>query len=228
MRRSATVFVLTAIVGFLGVGCDKLTGGGNEVPQTPPGVAIPSQPGVPGQQAIPVQPAVPGQLPVAQGQVAAAIPGAVPAQVPATIPGQAAPVAVPAAPAAPAAPATPPTPTGDALTDKVNAKKFEVAPDTQPTSSLLKQVLKKDKPQVYQVQLAGPPYCQTFVAAAADGIADINLKLEDPAGTVVAKDDAAGNVAVIANQCPTVPGSYKLTVEIPGSEGEFAVQVFSK
>jgi hypothetical protein len=130
--------------------------------------------------------------------------------------------------AVPAAPAAPPTPTGDALTDKVNAKKFEVAPDMQPTSSIMKQVLKKDKPQQYQVQLAGPPYCQTFVAAAGDTVKDINLKLEDPAGTVAAQDGEAGNVAVIANHCPKVPGSYKLTVEIPGGEGDFAVQVFSK
>lgn len=230
MRRSATVFVLTAI---LGVGCDKLTGGGNNVsPTTTQGAAAPGQTGASGQTAVPQQTgvsaagqaaALPAQATAANavtGQVAGAVAGQQ------TLPTQ--PGAATAAQTAAAASATPPTPTGDALTDKVNSKKFEVAPAFQATSALLKQVLKKKTPQIYQVQLAGPPYCQTFVAAAADGVADINLKLEDPAGAVAAKDNVAGNVAVIANYCPTVPGSYKLTVEIPGGEGEFAVQVFSK
>jgi hypothetical protein len=230
MRKTATVFVLTTLLCILGTACDKIPGAGDTPPQQPI-PAAPTQPMIPGQQAavpgqpavptVPGQAAIPGQpaVPTVPGQ--AAIPGqpAVPAQP--AIPGQ-----VPAA--APAAPATPPAPTGDPLTDKLNAKKFEVAPEMQPTSSLLKQVLKKNTPQSYQVQLAGPPYCQTFIAAAPDTVKDINLKLETPAGAIAAQDATAESIAVIANQCPAIPGVYKLTVEIPGGEGEFAVQVFSK
>ena len=166
-------------------------------------------------------PAQPAPVAATPAQPATAVPG----QPAAAVPGQ--PAAVPAQPAAPAAPVAP-TPTGDALTDRLNAKRFEVAPEAKATSALIKQTLQKDKPQSYQVQLSGPPYCQTIVATAADGVKNIDIKLESPAGAQEAADSTEENIAVIANHCPQMPGAYKLTVEIPGGEGEFAVQVFSK
>ncbi len=114
------------------------------------------------------------------------------------------------------------------MTDRLNAKQFEVAADFSPTSALLKQELEKNKPQEYQVQLPGPPYCHTFIAVAGDGVKNIDLKLESPTGVQEAADDSNENVAVIAKHCPTVPGSYKLTTSIPKGSGEFAIQVFSK
>ena len=164
-------------------------------------------------------PTPPSVIPPTQTQ-----PGAAAAPVPVAA---AAPAPVAAAVPTPVA-ATPPTPTGDALIDKLNNKKFEIAPAATATSALLKQILKKNTPQSYQLQLPGPPYCQTIVAAAADTVADINVKLLSPTGAVEAQDATAESIASIAGHCPTIPGSYKLTVEIPNGEGEFAVQVFSK
>ena len=97
-----------------------------------------------------------------------------------------------------------------------------------PTSALLKQELEKNKPQEYQVQLPGPPYCHTYVAVADDKVKNIDLKIESPTGAQEAADDNQESVAVIANHCPTMPGSYKLTAAIPKGSGEFAIQVFSK
>ncbi len=122
----------------------------------------------------------------------------------------------------------PPTPTGDVLVDKLNSKKYEVAPQMVPTSALLKQALAKGKSQAYTVQLYGPPYCQTFVATAADTVKNIDLVLESPTGAREAVDNMDGSVAAIANHCPAMPGIYKLTVSMAGDGGDFAVQVFSK
>ena len=160
-----------------------------------------------------------GQVPAVPGQPAA-VP-AVPGQ-PAAVPGQ-----VTAAPAQAQA-AVPPTATGDVLVDKLNTKKVEASPDTQPTSTLLKQSLAAGKSQAYQVPLAGPPYCQTFIATAADTVKNIDLRLASPTGAEEASDGEEGSVAVIANHCPAVPGMYTLTVSMPGGAGEYAVQVFSK
>jgi hypothetical protein len=242
MRKVATsLVVIIALYGLMIMGCDKILGGGGEAPvQQAPVATAPVQPTVPGQQqavagqptAVPGQPAaVPGQPAAVPGQPTAVAgqPTAVAGQ-PVAVPGQTgtpAATGVPAAAASPA-PATPPTPTGDALTDKLNTKKFEVSAEAQPTSTLLKQTLKKNKPQSYEVQLPGPPYCQTFVAAAGDNVKNIDIKLESPTGAQEASDATQENVAVIANHCPTVPGAYKLTVNMPKNDGEFAVQVFSK
>ena len=114
------------------------------------------------------------------------------------------------------------------MVDSLNAKKFEVSPAMQPTSELLKLTLAKGKSQTYSVQLAGPPYCQTFAAAAGATVKNVDLLLESPTGAKEAADEAEGNVAVIANHCPAMPGMYKLTVSMPDGEGEVAVQVFSK
>lgn len=130
--------------------------------------------------------------------------------------------------AQPAAAATAPVSTGDPLIDKINAKKAKVASDMQATSPVVRRKLEKGASQSYQAALSGPPYCQTYLAAAADGVSNIDLVLESPSGVKEAADSIMGNVAVIAGHCPSSPGIYKLTVSMPEDEGEFAVQVFSK
>jgi len=119
-------------------------------------------------------------------------------------------------------------PTGDALTDKLNAKKAEVAAVFTPTSALLKQTLGKNKSQAYQVQLPGPPFCHTYITVGDDKVKNIDLAIVSPTGTTEASDSTQENVAVIQQHCPTVPGSYKLNVSMPKGKGEFAIQVFSK
>ena len=182
---------------------------------------------------LPLQVAAPSATAPAQAAPTAAPVVAAPAQ---AAPAAAAPTAVAPAQAAPtvAAPAAAatvpaaPVPTGDALVDKLNTQRYAVAPAMVATSALLKQSLEKGKSQAYQVQLPGPPYCQTFVAAAGDTVKDVTLVLESPAGAAEAQDAMQGSAAVIANHCPTVPGTYKLTVSMPSDAGEFAIQVFSK
>jgi hypothetical protein len=242
MRKTATIITVLVGMCIFSSGCDQIAGGGQaEAPPAAPYAVPPAQPVPPGTpQAIPGQPVaatIPGQPTAVPGQPVAAVPGQpaavpmVPGQpvaTPVTAPGQPVAAPVPGQPVAAPAPVAPPTPTGDALTDKLNAKKYEVAAAFTPTSALLKQALEKNKPQSYQVQLPGPPYCQTFIAVADDKVSNIDLSLESPTGTQEAADDQKESSAVIANHCPTVPGAYKLTVSIPKDSGEFAIQVFSK
>jgi hypothetical protein len=129
---------------------------------------------------------------------------------------------------APAAPTAPPPPTGDPLIDKLNVKKTEVAADWTATSSPMKQALEATKAQQYSVQLPGPPYCHTFIAAGGDGVTNLDLNLVSPAGTPAASETEVDSTALIQNHCPTMPGSYTFTVAMTGGKGEFAVQVFSK
>jgi hypothetical protein len=122
----------------------------------------------------------------------------------------------------------PPAPTGDALIDRLNANKFQVAPDWIATSALVRLRLDNGKKQAYQVQLPGPPYCHTYVAVGDDAVQNLDLSIESPTSIPEAKDSAEGNVAVIQNHCPIVAGAYKLTVTMTKGGGEFAIQVFSK
>ena len=201
MRTFAITVVIVNVAFICILGCDKITGGENKAPPPAPAVAPPQQPATPQPAAAaPGQPAhqpVPGQpapTPLAPPSQPAAAP--VPGQpTVAPVPGQ--PTA--AAPGQPAAPPTPPTPTGDALRDKLNAKKFEVAPELIATSALLKQELKKGEPQPYQVTLPGPPFCHTYVVAADDKVKNIDLTIESPAGVKEAADETVESTATVTN-----------------------------
>ncbi len=192
---------------------------GQPIPGQPvaaPGLPAP-QPGVP----TPVQP-VPGQpVPAPAPQ-----PG-MPAPAPAVAaPGQPAPVAPGVA--APGQPTPAPAPTGDALTDALNTKKVALAANFTATSALVKATLNKGKSQAYQVQLPGPPYCHTYIAVTDEKVKNIDLTIASPTNEIQASDSTEENTAAVQNHCPTMPGVYKLSVNMPASSGEFAVQVFSK
>ncbi len=235
MQRFSIVLIVAGLAGIVLFGCDMITGGTPQPPPPPPALAPPGQP-VPPQPGMPIpQPgvAVPGQpapVPVAQPGMPAPVPGQlVPVPIPQPgMPGQPALVPQPgvAAPAAP--PVAPPVATGDALTDKLNAKKFASASAFSPTSTLTKQTLAAKGSQAYQVQLPGPPYCHTYIAVGGDKVANINISVDSPAGATDASDSTEENTAIIQNHCPTMPGAYKLTVNMAKGSGEFAVQVFSK
>ncbi|MCP4675215.1 MAG: hypothetical protein GY854_06860 [Deltaproteobacteria bacterium] len=254
MQRFSIVLIVAGLAGIVLFGCDMITGGTPQPPPPPPALAPPGQP-VPLQPGMPVpQPgvAVPGQpVPVPQPGMPAPVPGqpvAVPQPgMPAPVPGLPAPIPQPGMPApvpgqpvpvpqpgvaapipAPAAPVAPPVATGDALTDKLNAKKFTMASAFSATSALTKQTLAAKGAQSYQVQLPGPPYCHTYIAVGDNKVANIDISVDSPTGTTDASDNTQENTAIIQNHCPTMPGAYKLTVNMANGSGEFAVQVFSK
>jgi hypothetical protein len=78
------------------------------------------------------------------------------------------------------------------------------------------------------VQLPGPPFCHTYIAAAGDKIKNVDLVVESPTGVKEAADPDEASIAAITNHCPQVAGAYKLTVAMPKGKGDFAIQVFSK
>lgn len=121
----------------------------------------------------------------------------------------------------------PPLPTGDATTDKLNAKKFEIARDFQATSALYKDILVEGKRQSFSVPLPGPPICHTFVAAGADAVKNLQMRISTPQGKTGVLERSKTSTAAISNFCPAEPGDYKLTVSTKGKGGKFAVQVFS-
>lgn len=173
---------------------------------------IPGLGGEQQQQVAPIAPAPVGQAQPGMQQPAAGIPNAAPAALPPT----------------PATPPTPPPPTGDPLTDKLNAKKFELAADWTPTSAMLKQPIDEGKEMSFQVQLPGPPYCHTFIAVGPDDIKNLDMSIVSPMGATEGNDNTAESLAVVQNHCPQSPGPYKLTVKAAQGAGEFAVQVYSK
>ncbi|MDJ0766748.1 MAG: hypothetical protein QNJ97_27495 [Myxococcota bacterium] len=216
MKRRAMTFIVIIGVSIACLGCDAIPGLGKEEPPPP-------QPVV--QQLPPPMPQ-PGVQPAQPAQAVQPTPATIPGQpgVPPVAPGQ--PAAQPGVP--PAQPVTPPPPTGDALIDKVNAKKFQVAANFIPTSAIVKQTIAKGSSQSYQVQLPGPPFCHTYVAAADDKVANIDISVISPTGATEAQDSTTESVATVLNHCPAVPGPYKLTVNMPKTTGQFAVQVYSK
>jgi len=244
MRQYAiTTIVLFGLSTILCLGCDLISGNStNDAPPPPVAVAPPVAP-VP---SAPIQPAVAPQPIPAPTQPAAATPSPVqpvpaPAQpavaTPTPTPEQ--PVPAPAQPPvaipvpAPEQPVPAPklaeaTPETDILADKMTAKKTEVAAAYTPTSALTKQNLIKGKKQAYQIQLPGPPFCHTFIALTAETTNNVDLLIKSPTGTSDATDSTEDSTATIQDYCPTTPGSYQVTVAMPTSAGEFAVQVFSK
>jgi hypothetical protein len=235
MRQSAIMIVLFGLNSIIILGCDLVPGNGaNNAPPPPVAIAPPVAP-IPGA---PVQPAVaPQPIPApAQPVPAQAQPVPVPAAAPPAQP-------IPAAPAQPSVAATPPTPeqppvptptlaegtpVTDILADKMTMKKIEIAAAFTPTSALTKQNLKKGAEQAYQVQLPGPPFCHTFIALTAEANNNVDLSIKSPTGVADATDSTEDSIATIQDYCPTTPGSYNITVAMPKSDGEFAVQVFSK
>jgi len=190
--------------------CDSIPGMGNA--QQP--IVQPVQ----GVQPMQLPTALPGQVP----QTLPTVPGTPVAAQP-VVPGQPVAAVAPVA-AAPVAP----IPTGDLLTDRLNEVKFQQAPDKTATSALTKVALGAAKAQSYQVQLPGPPYCHAFVAVGDDAVKNLDLVVESPTAVPEAMDSTVDNRAFIANHCPTIAGSYKLTVKMTEGQGEVAVQVFSK
>lgn len=198
MKKMLFVFALFISLLVFAFGCNQ----GQEQAPLPPVITL-QQPVAPP----PPQPAAPAPVqPVAQPQPQPE-------------------AAVPAQPVVP--PPPPPAPTGDALVDKLNLKRSEVIADWKATSSIVKHRLVKNQALSYQVQLPGPPFCHTFIAAGGDELKNLDLSLATPAGAET-KDSTEEPLAVVNNQCPTAPGSYRLTVSAPQGSGEFAIQVFSK
>jgi hypothetical protein len=201
MKNSfAIVFVAMCAGVLLACGCDLLGGGQQPQPQQ----------GIPGYPAMPVQ--QPGVLP------APAMPAAV------------APVAAPEPPPAP----TPPMPTGDALTDRLNTAQFNRAQDWKATSGMERVPVAKGEKRGYEVVLPGPPFCHTYIAVAEDGIEEFGVTVESPAAVPEGNalwPSAPGDTtrtAIIAEHCPSMPGTYKVFFENRKGAGSFALQVFSK
>jgi hypothetical protein len=213
MRIISVVSVFAFLFTIMaGVACDSIPGMGNAQQQP---IVQPVQ----GVQQMPV-PTVPATVPGTPVAAQPTVPGVV-----AAVPGLPVAAAVPvAAPAAPLAP----TPTGDLLTDRLNEVKFQQAADKTATSALTKVALATAKSQSYQVQLPGPPYCHAFIAVGDDAVKNVDLVIESPTAVPEAMDSTTDNRAFIANHCPTIAGSYKLTVKMTDGQGEVAVQVFSK
>ncbi|HUT79161.1 MAG TPA: hypothetical protein VM285_15795, partial [Polyangia bacterium] len=134
----------------------------------------------------------------------------------------------------PAPAPTPPMPTGDMLTDRLNTVQFNRAVDWKATSAMERIPSSKGEKRGYEIVLPGPPFCHTYIAVAEDGIEEFAVTVESPMATPegsAAWPPAPGDTthsAVIADHCPTMPGTYKVFFENRKGAGSFALQVFSK
>jgi len=121
-------------------------------------------------------------------------------------------------------------PGGDFIGSQMTMRQQQFATNMQPVMPLTRGTLAQGSHQDYAVTIT-PGRCYRIIGVGGVGVTDLDLKLFDPAGTMVDQDIATDNYPVIGlnNQhplCPQTGGSYRLQVVMFSGGGEFGVQVF--
>lgn len=126
-----------------------------------------------------------------------------------------------------------PTPTpgaadGDFIASQMTTRQGQFAQGMAPVLPLTRGTLATGGSQNYAVNMT-PGQCYKIIGVGGPGVTDLDLKLYDPAGTMVDQDIATDNFPVIGLQrqlCPTAAGQYRLEVMMFSGSGDFGVQVF--
>ncbi len=129
-----------------------------------------------------------------------------------------------------AAPTAPAVPGGDYISGQMATRQAQFAAGTNPVLPLTRGTLATGASQNYAVNMT-PGMCYKIIGVGGPGVTDLDLKLYDPAGTMVDQDIATDNFPVIGLQrqlCPTAAGQYRLEVNMFSGAGEFGVQVFGR
>ena len=121
-------------------------------------------------------------------------------------------------------------PGGDFIGSQMQMRQNQFAANMQPVMPLTRGTLAQGSHQDYAVTIT-PGRCYRIIGVGGVGVTDLDLKLYDPAGTMVDQDIATDNFPVIGlnNQrplCPQTGGSYRLEVIMYQGAGDFGVQVF--
>ena len=126
-----------------------------------------------------------------------------------------------------------PTIAGDFIGQQMTQRQTQFAPGMHPTMPMTRGSLATSVPpgnvQNYAVQII-PGHCYKIIGVGTPSVTDLDLKLFDPANTMVDQDVATDNFPVIGLQnplCPTTAGTYRLEVTMYAGQGDYGVQVFS-
>ncbi len=119
---------------------------------------------------------------------------------------------------------------GDFIGSQMQMRQNQFAANMQPVMPLTRGTLAQGSHQDYAVTIT-PGRCYRIIGVGGVGVTDLDLKLYDPAGTMVDQDIATDNFPVIGlnNQrplCPQTGGSYRLEVIMYQGSGDYGVQVF--
>lgn len=119
---------------------------------------------------------------------------------------------------------------GDFIAGQMATRQAQFAAGMPPVLPLTRGNLNQGGSQNYAVNMV-PGQCYKIIGVGGPGVSDLDLKLYDPAGTMVDQDIATDNFPVIGLQhqlCPTAAGQYRLEVLMFSGSGEFGVQVFGR
>lgn len=130
----------------------------------------------------------------------------------------------------PTAPQQPAMPGNDMIPNEMTRRQAQFAAGMTPVLPLTRGTLATGASQNYAVTMT-PGQCYKIIGVGGPGVQDLDLKLYDPAGTMVDQDIATDNFPVIGLQralCPTTAGQYRLEALMYAGQGEFGVQVFGR
>ncbi|MBL8604647.1 MAG: hypothetical protein JNK72_22165 [Myxococcales bacterium] len=119
---------------------------------------------------------------------------------------------------------------GDFISSQMTMRQQQFAQGMNPVLPLTRGNLAQGGTQNYAVQMT-PGQCYKIIGVGGPGVTDLDLKLYDPAGTMVDQDIATDNFPVIGlshQLCPQTGGQYRLEVLMYQGTGEFGVQVFGR
>lgn len=73
----------------------------------------------------------------------------------------------------------------------------------------------------------GPPVCYAVIAFGVGERLDVDVRIEDPDGTVVASDDAPDPFPVVAASCPPAAGTYAVRFTAARGAGDVLAAIFA-
>jgi hypothetical protein len=126
------------------------------------------------------------------------------------------------------APAPPEEPPADALEARLRERGKEIAAWMMPHGPVLRGELAEGGARDFS-QVMQPGFCYKFVAAGAEGIADLDLRLYDGYQVLVQRDttqNADPYLGLERPVCPAEAAVYRLEVRAARGSGQFAVQVY--
>jgi len=120
---------------------------------------------------------------------------------------------------------------GDMQDDYVAKKIVETAAAKAKGGSAVTPILRGDlmtnKVATFDLPLAGN-VCYTIIAAGKPSVKDLEVRLVNPIGQEIARDDTASPVAVVETaKCPQWDGTYTVSVKLFSGYGAFGLQVFA-
>lgn len=112
----------------------------------------------------------------------------------------------------------------DYIANRMRQIQQQYAQGRNPVSPLMRGTLQTSGAQDFSVNLQSG-HCYTVIGVGDPSVTDLDMFLFDGTGTQVAQDQATDNFPIVQN-CPSVPGNFRVQVKMYSGYGNFGLQIF--